>query len=155
MDNDHANIVVIPPLPYMLTLVGGIILYLLWEPWRFFPEPWMGHAVGWPVVASALLLVILAIRTMSHAGEDVSVHEPTHTIVSTGPYAFSRNPMYLSLALVYGGIALMVNTVWPVAFLPGVLIFIHYGVIIREESYLERKFGQDYRHYKARVRRWL
>ncbi len=70
-------------------------------------------------------------------------HKPTNTIISTGPFAFSRNPMYLSLTLLTVGIALVVNTVWPVVFLPAGLIFVHYGVIRREEQ------------YQARVRRWI
>ena len=79
----------------------------------------------------------------------------TGAIVSPGPYAFSRNPMYASFVLLYEGIALILNTAWPVVFLPVSLIAIHYGVIKREELYLEKLFGGGYRQYGARVRRWL
>ena len=58
-------------------------------------------------------------------------------------------------ALLYGGISLIVNTVWPIVVLPAVLMVVHYGVISREERYLERKFGDVYQQYRARVRRWL
>ena len=94
-------------------------------------------------------------RTMSSLGEHPNPYKPTKAMISTGPYGFSRNPMYLCLTLLLVGIAFLVNTVWPVALLPALLIFIHYGVIRREESYLERLFGDEYRRYRARVRRWL
>ena len=155
MSNDHANIIVLPPLPYVLTAVLGILLQLFLEPLRFFPETWIGHAAGWPLVVAATLLVIWARQTMSRAGESPNVNKPTGTIVSTGPYALTRNPMYLSMTLLYGGIAFIVNTAWPIIFLPAVLFVIHYGVINREERYLERKFGDGYARYRAKVRRWL
>ena len=100
------------------------------------------------------LLAVWAVRTMSRAGVSPNVYKPTSAIVATGPYGLSRNPMYVSLTLVYMGIALIVNTVWPVVFLPLALIFMHYGVITREESYLERLFGDGYQQYRSRVRRW-
>ena len=68
---------------------------------------------------------------------------------------FSRNPMYIALTLLYLGIAIYFGLVWALLLLPFALATIHYGVIIREESYLERKFGEDYLAYKSRVRRWI
>ncbi len=55
---DHANVAVFPPLPFALTVVSGVLLHLLWEPFRFFPEFWIGHAVGWPLVLAAGVLVV-------------------------------------------------------------------------------------------------
>ena len=92
---------------------------------------------------------------MSRAGEDPDPYGPTSHIVATGPYAFSRNPIYVSFNPVYVGIALVVNTVWPIIFLPFGIALLYYGVIAREESYLERVLGDDYRKYKAKVRRWV
>ena len=155
MDNDHANVAVLPPLPYLLTVMAGILVHLLWEPFRLFPEPWIGHAVGWPVAVAAALLVAWAQRTMSGAGESSNVYKATGAIVSNGPYAFTRNPMYLSMTLLYVGIAFIVNTLWPVILLPALLMVIQYGVIQREERYLEGKFGDEYARYRAKVRRWL
>ena len=81
--------------------------------------------------------------------------KPTTAIVATGPYRFTRNPMYVGLAALYLGITLWVDSLWPVLFLPAVLFMIQRFVIAREERYLEAKFGDQYRGYKARVRRWI
>ena len=151
----HARVVAPPPLVYVAPLLVGIVLHVAWEPFNFFPETWMGHAAGWPLIASALLLVAWAVRTMARAGESPDAYKPTGRIVSGGPFGYSRNPMYLAITLVYVGIALAVNTVWPVALLPAALVFIHYGVIFREEKYLEGLFGGEYLDYRAKVRRWI
>lgn len=76
-------------------------------------------------------------------------------MVTNGPYRFTRNPMYLGFTLLYLGAAFWVNTAWPVILLPLVLAVMHYGVIVREEAYLERVFAEEYRTYRQRVRRWL
>ena len=155
INNDHARVIVPPPLVYVPTLVTGIVLHFSWVPFRFFPQLWMGHAAGWPFIVVSALVAVWAVRTMFRAGENPSAYRPTGAIVSVGPYAFSRNPMYSSFVLLYVGIALVLNTAWPVIFLPLSLIAIHYGVIVREEFYLEKLFGAEYRQYRARVRRWL
>ena len=94
-------------------------------------------------------------RTMLRAGVDPHPYEPTTAIVATGPYAVSRNPMYFFATVAYLGIAFIVNTVWPIVFLPFGIALLYYGVIAREESYMEKVFGDEYRQYKARVRRWV
>jgi len=107
------------------------------------------------VLVAGLGLLVWGWRTMLGQGEHPDIRKPTNAIVSTGPFAFSRNPLYISLTLLYTGISLVVNTVWPLVFLPVVLIVMHYGVILREERYLERLFGEEYQQYRAKVRRWL
>ena len=155
MSNDHANVIAPPPLIYVPPLAAGLLLHFLWEPWRFFPEWWTGHAIGWPLIVAGVLLSAWAIRTMFRASEHPDPYKPTTAIVATGPYALSRNPIYVSFNLVYVGVAFVVNTVWPIVFLPVGIALLYYGVIAREESYLERVFGDGYRQYRARVRRWL
>ena len=155
MSSDHAHVIVPPPVTYIPPLVAGLLLHFLWTPLRFFPEWWIGHAVGWPLVIAGVLLSAWSIRTMFRASEPPDPYEPTGQIVATGPYTFSRNPIYLSFNPVYVGIAFVVNTVWPIIFLPFGIALLYYGVIAREESYLERVFGDEYRQYKARVRRWV
>ena len=155
INNDHARVVVPPPLVFVLTLVTGIILHFSWMPFRFFPHLWMGHVAGWPLIVVGVLVALWAVRTMFRAGENPSAYRPTGAVVSAGPYGLSRNPMYASFVLLYVGIALILNTAWPVVFLPVSLIAVHYGVIKREELYLEKLFGAEYRLYRATVRRWL
>jgi len=88
------------------------------------------------------------------AGTAVPANKPTTAIVRTGPYRFSRNPIYLAFSLLQLGIAIWVNSLWLLATLAVALALIHV-VIAREERYLERKFGAEYLAYKASVRRWL
>ena len=102
---------------------------------------------------AGVLLLAWSVRTMSCAGVDPDPNKPTTAVVTTGPYALSRNPIYVSFFVVYLGVALMVNMVWPLAFLPVGMALLYYGVIAQDESYLERVFGDEYRQYKARVRR--
>ena len=92
---------------------------------------------------------------MRRAGVDPNPYEPTSAMVTTGPYALSRNPIYVSATVVYVGIAFVVNTLWPIVLLPLGIALLYYGVIAREESYMEKVFGDEYRAYRARVRRWL
>ncbi|NQV80212.1 MAG: isoprenylcysteine carboxylmethyltransferase family protein, partial [Alphaproteobacteria bacterium] len=89
------------------------------------------------------------------AGTAVQPYKPSTTVVTDGVYRFSRNPIYLGLTAFYLGLAFAVNSGWAILLLPLVLVVMHYGVIAREERYLEGKFGAAYRDYKNRVRRWL
>ena len=82
-------------------------------------------------------------------------YTPTTALIQRGPFRFSRNPIYLADALCYVGIAILFNSAWPLLLLPLVLLVVHRGVILREERYLERKFGDEYSSYKLRVRCWL
>jgi protein-S-isoprenylcysteine O-methyltransferase Ste14 len=85
----------------------------------------------------------------------VPARKPTTAIVRTGPYRFSRNPIYLAFSLLQLGIAVWLNSWWLVATLAAAVALVHYIVIQREEQYLEARFGAEYRDYKVAVRRWM
>ena len=144
-----------PPLIYLAYLAVGVALHYLWFQLPIFPLGWMEHAVGWPLFGLGFLLLLWASRIFSRSGEDVRIEKPTNALVTSGPFRFSRNPIYVGLSLAYISLSLIFNSYWPISLLPLALITMHYGVIQREEAYLEGLFGQDYRDYKARVRRWL
>ncbi|MBI4044537.1 MAG: isoprenylcysteine carboxylmethyltransferase family protein [Candidatus Diapherotrites archaeon] len=80
---------------------------------------------------------------------------PVPKLVLTGPYAFTRNPLYVSLILVYAGISLLANSVWPLVLMPLPVVYLYYNVVLLEEAYLESEFGGEYLEYKGKVRRWL
>jgi protein-S-isoprenylcysteine O-methyltransferase Ste14 len=118
-------------------------------PWR---PPWpagAGRAVGWPLLLAGLGLAAWAVR----AAAEVDLERPDR-LVRRGPYAHSRNPMYVASAAVYVGIALVAGAAWPLALLPAVLLATHV-VIVREERVLDGRFGAAYRSYRASVRRYL
>jgi protein-S-isoprenylcysteine O-methyltransferase Ste14 len=85
----------------------------------------------------------------------VPTNQPTSALVSTGVHGWSRNPIYVGLFLIYVGVGLAVRSVWALILTLPLAITIRYGVVAREEAYLERRFGDVYRDYKRRVRRWL
>ena len=150
---DHAGVIVRPPLLYAAALLA--MLTLRW----FWPLPMlegaMGIWVGVPVLLLGVAIVIPGRRALEAAGTNVNPSRPATAIVTAGPYRFSRNPLYVGLTLLYCGLALAFNTWWGIVLLAPVLIVMHSGVVLREERYLERKFGDTYRQYRSRVRRYL
>jgi protein-S-isoprenylcysteine O-methyltransferase Ste14 len=142
-----------PPLVYMTSLVSGAVMHLA-MPLPFLPAT-LAVALGVPLVAVAIALFSYSVAQFRAAGTPVPARKPTTVIVRTGPYRFSRNPIYLAFSVFQLGIAISVNSVWLLATLVGAVALIHYVVIPREEQYLERKFGAHYLDYKAAVRRWL
>jgi protein-S-isoprenylcysteine O-methyltransferase Ste14 len=92
---------------------------------------------------------------MRRAQTNINPLRPTTSLVTSGPYRFSRNPLSVSLVVLYLGLSLKIDTLWPLLLLLPLLIVFHFGVIQREERYLERKFGDTYRHYRSAVPRWF
>jgi protein-S-isoprenylcysteine O-methyltransferase Ste14 len=102
-----------------------------------------------------LTLFAAGIRNFLQARTPVPTNEPTRALVTTGIHGWTRNPIYLGMFLVYGGIGLAVRSPSILLLTLSLAIAIRYGVVAREEAYLERRFGDTYRDYKARVRRWV
>src|SRR5687768_12854911 len=123
------------------------------------PFPVMPAEYAWWIgVALITVGVVLGVSAfVQFLRKDTSVmpHKPTTAIIRSGPFRITRNPVYLAMTLGYIGAALMLNTMWPLLILPLVLLVVHRGVIMREERYLEQKFGDEYNTYKVSVRRWI
>ncbi len=153
-DLDHANVRFFPPLAYAVAMAAGLALHFALSD-RFLPQGWVQLAAGLPLIVASGLLAVWGSTTMRRAGTTVDAYSSTTAVVERGPFRFSRNPLYLSLTGLYLGIAVSVNALWVVVLLPAALVLITVGVIAREESYLERKFGAEYASYKSTVRRWL
>ena len=149
---DTANVIVRPPIAWALAVLAGLALNWL-MPLPFLPAAVPTGWVGGAVFAIALALVAWAIVTMTRAGSNVPTNMPTTTIVDTGPYRFTRNPIYLGMFVGLVSLAVAFNSLWLLMTLVPFALVIRYGVITREEAYLERKFGDVYRRYRARVRR--
>jgi protein-S-isoprenylcysteine O-methyltransferase Ste14 len=107
------------------------------------------------LIVAGLALMAAGIRDFSRGGTPVPTNQPTRALVTTGIHRWSRNPIYVGMFLVYGGIGVAARSPWIVILTLPLAITIRYGVVAREEAYLERRFGDAYRSYKARVRRWL
>jgi protein-S-isoprenylcysteine O-methyltransferase Ste14 len=152
---DNAGIIAPPPLIYIGPLILGLLLNRVFPiKLKILPRA-ASLVLGGSLIASAVLIVRSGFQTMRRAGTELNASKPTTAIVTAGPYRYTRNPLYLSFALFYGGVAIIANALWAMLLLPVVLFVIRRGVIDREERYLEQKFGEEYLRYKAKVRRWL
>ncbi len=152
-EKDVAGVVAPPPLIFAVPLAVGLYEHTS-HPVHFATRP-IAITLGAIIFVMALPIFVAAVQAFKKADTEVVPYQPTTAIVEEWPYSFSRNPIYLSFAMIYVGISLMFNTWWPIFLLPLVLLVIHRGVILREEAYLARKFGDQYLAYKQRVRRWF
>jgi protein-S-isoprenylcysteine O-methyltransferase Ste14 len=152
-DRDSSGIVVPPPLAYVVGFGAGYLLHRI-VPIRISTSgPW--RVPGWALIASGGAVMLSALVTFRRAGTTPNPTKPAAALALGGPYRFTRNPMYLGWVLAYVGGALLVNAVWPLLLLPVVIAVVQRMFIEKEERYLEQKFGEGYRRYKARVRRWI
>jgi protein-S-isoprenylcysteine O-methyltransferase Ste14 len=151
---DTAQVLVRPPLMWALAATVGIALSWL-APWSFVPSALPAVWLGGVLFALAVALFAWAIITMTRAGSNVPTSRPTVTIVDAGPYGFTRNPIYLGMMVSLAGLAIAFDSIWSLIALIFFFLIIRYGVVAREEAYLDRKFGDVYRNYRTRVRRWL
>jgi protein-S-isoprenylcysteine O-methyltransferase Ste14 len=142
-----------PPLVYLGTIVLGVILHFA-RPIALLPRG-VSPLFGVLVALLAIGLFVFAVRTFRAAGTPVPGNRPTTTIVGTGPYRFSRNPIYLAFSLLQLGLALWVNSLWLVITLLAAVAVMSFVVIPKEERYLEARFPSEYSSYKASVRRWF
>ena len=115
----------------------------------------MSAPFGGALVLVAVALFVYAVRTFRTAGTPVPGNHPTTMIVRTGPYRWSRNPIYLSFTLLQLGLAFRVNSLWLLVSLIPAAALMSFVVIPREERYLRAHFPSDYLPYEASVRRWL
>ena len=145
-----------PPLLYLACLLLGIVLDRMLPLPLNLPE---AALIQWPVggglVVVGIAIMAEGIRNFSRAATPVRSNQPVRALVTTGIHAWSRNPIYVGIFLIYAGIGIAARSPWVLVLALPLLIILHYVVVAREEAYLERRFGDSYRDYKARVRRWL
>ncbi|MDZ4673855.1 MAG: isoprenylcysteine carboxylmethyltransferase family protein [Gemmatimonadota bacterium] len=150
--NETAGVITPPPLIYLAGLGLGMLLE------RWWPLPFLPVGAQRPLAAVlflAGLVLIPALRAMDRVGTRPEPWKPSRALVTDGPYRFTRNPMYLGFTFVYLAATAMANSGWSLAMLPAVLLVMLYGVILREERYMEARFGEAYQAYRLKVRRWL
>jgi protein-S-isoprenylcysteine O-methyltransferase Ste14 len=150
---ETAGVVAPPPILFAGTLALGLLAS------RAIKLPFLPARLARPIGLSLLVGGLgfggWGFSTLRGAGTNVSPHEPTLVLVDTGPFRYTRNPLYVSLTLMYLGIAALARAPVPLVLLGPLLAVLERGVIEREERYLERRFGDAYRAYKNRVPRWL
>jgi protein-S-isoprenylcysteine O-methyltransferase Ste14 len=150
-EQDKAGVIAPPPLIYLGALIFGLLVGRRF-PMSFLPRG-VARGLGWTLLGGGVLLLGWFEQAMRQADTPTSPYKPVERIATGGPFRYSRNPGYLSMAMIYAGIASLANALWAVLLLPVALLVIQRGVIEREERYLEGKFGEEYLSYKAQVRR--
>jgi protein-S-isoprenylcysteine O-methyltransferase Ste14 len=156
-DVGTAGVIARPPLLFLAALLTGFALdHLLPLPVAIPRGGDLVHRmIPGTLILIGLALAAAGIRNFSRAGTPVRSIKPTRALVTTGIHGWTRNPIYLGMFLLYGGIGVAAQSPWTLILTLPLAITIRYGVVAREEAYLERRFGDAYRDYKARVHRWL
>ena len=152
-NQDHPGVIAFPPLIFAACLTLGLGLHWL-MPVMLSPRLPL-QILGGVLLISSASTAIVASFVMRKAGTNVRPDKPATTIVTAGPFRFTRNPMYLSLCLLNTGIALLVCGLFPLLMTVVLATILQWGVIVREEKYLTTKFGPTYVDYCRNVRRWL
>jgi len=150
---DNPGVIAKPPTIYLVAILTGLSLHY------FYPLPIIRSTtiswVGLAVIALGLLIMGFSIKEFRKWETPEDTNLSTITIVTSGIYRYSRNPMYLSLTLFLAGIGLFFNSGWLLMLFAPVIAVMSVGVIRREERYLADKFGETYLDYKRSVRRWI
>jgi protein-S-isoprenylcysteine O-methyltransferase Ste14 len=150
---DHAGVRVPPPLIYVVLFGLGLLLHEL-MPFTFLPII-PARVVALICLGCGLLLAGWSNLLFRRAHTSLVPIKPTTALVVAGPYRLTRNPMYLGLLCIYIAAALWFGVMWVLVLVPLVVLAVQRLAIIKEERYLEQKFGDAYRQYRAHVRRWI
>jgi len=150
---DQPGVRVPPPIIFAACFAAGLPLQRLFavDP---CPQP-LRRGLALPCLVGSAVLAGWGFAWFLRSRTTLLPHKPSSALITSGPYRFSRNPLYLSTALLYAGLALWFGLIWSLLLLAAALTAVRFYVIAKEESYLERRFGREYLDYKTRVRRWL
>ncbi len=154
-DSDNANVRFPPPLIYLGFLLLGIWAGRSMDLPGLGLEPAARNLLGWLVTGIGMVVNFGGAGLFHRLRTAIIPFKPATRLVTSGIYRWTRNPMYLGMALLYAGIAILFDSLLALLLLIPVVAIIQLHVIAREEAYLERAFGDEYRAYKARVRRWI
>ena len=149
---DTAGVLILPPLLFALPVGLG------WLMARVIPSPELPavcNSIGLVLLVLALIPGPWALVVMLRAGVNPEPHVPTRSLVLGGPFRFTRNPIYLTYILFVAGLGMIAGNLWILLLLCPAIVIAHYGIVLREERYLSRRFGLEYTEYLQRVRRWL
>jgi protein-S-isoprenylcysteine O-methyltransferase Ste14 len=152
---DHAGVFLPPPMIYVATFFLSIGLQRVVP----LPSAWLetgtAHAMRWGIVAVGLLLLLSALWRFAISRNTLITVKPAKSLQTTGVYAFTRNPMYLALLIIFTAIAFFKGNSWTFLMIAPLMFVVQTYVIRKEEQYLQRAFGEEFSRYKSKVRRWL
>jgi protein-S-isoprenylcysteine O-methyltransferase Ste14 len=152
--SDNPGVKIPPPFIYGVFFLLGLVLeYVL--PIPVLLPNMTAWFTGWIISVASLFFVVPAMRSFHSVRTSMMPFRHASSLVTHGVYGMTRNPMYLSLLLLYAGISIFLNLLWPIVLAPALIVAMDRLVIVKEEAYLMRRFGEEYRRYRARVRRWI
>jgi protein-S-isoprenylcysteine O-methyltransferase Ste14 len=155
-DAATAGVITRPPVLYLACLILGLVLdHVLPLPFTLPETALVRWTAGGGLILLGVAIFAAGVGNFSRAATPVPSNQPVRALVTSGIHGWSRNPIYVGMFLIYAGIGLVVRSPWVLILALPLAIALRYGVVAREEAYLERRFGDAYRDYKARVRRWL
>lgn len=153
-DSPALRLIAPPPVIYIGMLLLGVAIHVL-SPVGIFPATHAHEVLGGVLLLFSGAFARWAFLTMRRSGTTANPRRPSEALATGGPFRVSRNPIYVAMTGIYIALALLVNSAWLLVLLAPLLVFMQWGVILREERYLAGKFGNEYIAYSARVRRWL
>jgi protein-S-isoprenylcysteine O-methyltransferase Ste14 len=155
-NTETASVITRPPFLYISCVILGLVLdHVLPLPLTLPQAALMRRTAGGGLILLGVAIAAAGVRNFSRAATPVPTNQPVRALVTTGIHGWSRNPIYVGMFVIYAGIGLAARSPWVLVLTLPLAITVRYGVVAREEAYLERRFGDAYRDYKARVRRWL
>lgn len=153
LTKDSPDVISCPPIVFLGGLGLGLILDWLFPSQKLLSQTWQD--AGGILGATGTFIGFWGVYAFHRAGTNVRPDRPVTALVTSGPFRYSRNPLYIALTVIYLGITLTSGSLWPLLTLTPVLAVVHWKIVLREEQYLESRFGDDYRAYKAQVHRWI
>ncbi len=151
--SDHTGLRVLPPVLFVVALGLGALLHWLW-PFRFLPEI-ARFSAGPLLIAASIAVMPWVFRAFRRAETPYDVRRAARALVTSGPFRYSRNPGYVALIVFAVGVALVADNIWMLIATTLATVYLHRRVVLAEERHLQARFGEPYRLYKRRVRRWV
>lgn len=155
--SERPDVFTFPPLIYLGAIGLSLVARLMFARLPIAPR-WLAgprRKAGFGLIAAGMGMMAWGARTFTRAGTAISVHEQAVTLVEDGPYRYTRNPIYVGMTTVFGGITLLLNNLWGILLLPALITFVERNVIEREEEHLRARFGDAYDDFASRIPRWF
>jgi protein-S-isoprenylcysteine O-methyltransferase Ste14 len=152
---DVAGVITLPPLIFLGFLAAAAVLEAVVPLPLLVLHAFPRYLAGAALAVGGFVMIAMGTRRFLAAGTNIPPTLPTTALVVDGIYQRTRNPLYLGTTMVYLGLGVAAGSLWAIGLVVPLMWVINVGVVAREERYLERKFGDAYRAYKARVRRWI
>jgi protein-S-isoprenylcysteine O-methyltransferase Ste14 len=154
-NNDSPRVYIPPPLFYVATFFAAVFFQKLLPLNKAFFLTTTSKTIGAITILIGLSFNFPALIQFFKTKNTIVTIKPANSLQTTGIYSISRNPMYISLILIYAGLSFILGNWWNFILLPFLFLIVQEHVVKREEKYLERRFGQQYVDYRSKVRRWI